>query len=80
MEMLMTFVIAVFLLTISSMYLQAYNQCQKKGDSITFSPSSYKFGVMLVVVSVLVITFFLGKIAFKFTPMGRATGLIGKFT
>ena len=77
--MLFIFVIAVFLLTISSMYLQACNQCQKKSDSITFSSSSYKFGVLLVVVSVLVIVGCIGKVAFGFTPAGRVAGRLGNF-
>ena len=79
MLMLMLFVIAVFLLTISSMYLQAYNQCLKKSNSITFSPSSYKFGVGLVVTSVIVIVGIMGKVAFGFTPAGRAASMAGKF-
>ena len=72
-------VVAVFLLTISSMYIQVYNQCKQKSDSVSFNTGSYKFGVALVIVSILVIVGCIGIFAFGFTPTGKLAGRIGYF-
>ena len=66
-------VISVFFLTISAMYISAVNSCKSKDTKqIVFNPSSYKFGVFILVIAILCAVGSMGFMFFLFTPPGRA--------
>ena len=72
-ELLLLFIISVFFLTISAMYLSAVNSCKSKDTKqIVFNPNSYKFGVILLIISIFCVVGPIAYLIFNLTPAGKA--------
>ena len=66
------FIISVFLMTISAMYISAVNSCKSADPTlIVYDKNSMRFAVILLIIAITFILYCFWQLYKSFTPAGK---------